>query len=246
MIPNAQPQDSGLYVCTIRSTDGFSGEATTRIQIISNYNVPTVRIEPDRQTVSQGGEAEVRCIASGTPYPSISWSMVNGQLGRGVTIDGDVLKIRNAQVTDRGMYVCDAQNSGGSARAVTVIEVERREAPSVKMYPEATQSIQPGNTALFQCHLTGGIPMPEITWTRADGRPLTPNTEVKPGGIITFNQVTGTEEGSYICTARNEAGEVKSTAILEILSLPTISITPSQNPYQVTYSIMHKMFILHQ
>ena len=51
---------------------------------------------------------------------------VNEDFGRGVRVDGSVLRIENAQVTDRGMYVCDATSSGGSARAVTVIEVERK------------------------------------------------------------------------------------------------------------------------
>ncbi|KAF2367998.1 Laminin G domain [Trinorchestia longiramus] len=233
VIPNAQPEDSGLYLCRIETSEGYSGEATSRIQILRTYNVPTVRIEPDRQTVNQGSTAEVRCIASGSPQPTISWSKVNSQFGRGVSVDGDVLRINVAEISDRGMYVCDARNSGGSARAVTVIEVERREPPSVKMYPEAQQSLQPGNTALFQCHLTGGIPMPEITWTRSDGRPMTPNTEIKPGGIITFNQVTGNEKGTYICTARNDAGEVRSTAVLDVVALPSISIQPSLSPYQV-------------
>ena len=50
---------------------------------------------------------------------------VNSEFGRGVAVDGDVLRITGAVVSDRGMYVCDARNSGGSARAVTVIEVER-------------------------------------------------------------------------------------------------------------------------
>jgi hypothetical protein len=53
------------------------------------------------------------------------------------------------------------------------------------MYPDTRQTLQPGNTALFQCHLTGGIPMPEVTWARADGRPLASNIEILPGGIIT-------------------------------------------------------------
>ena len=220
-------------MCRITTTDGYEGEASTRVDIVRTYSIPTVRIEPDRQTVNQGSSAEVRCIAYGDPAPMITWSKVNEEFSSRISVDGDTLKIDNAQIYDRGMYVCDATSAGGSARAGTVIEVERLEAPIVKMYPETTQSVQRGGSALFQCHLTGGIPSPEITWARADGRPLTPNTETKPGGIIMFDDVTGAEAGSYMCTAINTAGEVKSTAILSIYSPPVITITPNESPIEV-------------
>ena len=39
-------------------------------------SVPVVRIEPDRQVIPQGGDTEVRCIATGLPTPTISWTKV--------------------------------------------------------------------------------------------------------------------------------------------------------------------------
>jgi hypothetical protein len=39
---------------------------------------------------------------------------------------GPVLRIINALVRDRGVYICTAENSGGSSVASAVVEVERK------------------------------------------------------------------------------------------------------------------------
>ena len=52
------------------------------------------------------------------------------------------------------------------------------------MYPEARQVIQLGYSAMFQCHLTGGIPTPTVSWARADGRPLSSNAVTLNGGVL--------------------------------------------------------------
>lgn len=52
---------------------------------------------------------------------------------------------------------------------------------------------------------------------RAGGKPFTSTTEVMDGnGVIMFKQVTGEEQGSYICTATNAVGTVSLTISLRI------------------------------
>ncbi|XP_042860326.1 basement membrane-specific heparan sulfate proteoglycan core protein-like isoform X47 [Penaeus japonicus] len=233
-IPNARSADSGIYVCRISDErSSFYEESSTRITISETWNMPTVQIQPDRQTVNQGNEAELTCIVSGAPPPQIKWSKVNDEFGVGVRVEGKVLRITNAVVSDRGMYVCTAENAGGTAQAAAIVEVERREPPTVQIYPQVKQTIVAGASALFQCHLTGGIPTPTVRWARTDGRPLSLNTETLNGGVLRFNQVQGDEEGSYTCTAENDAGRVTAVASLEIQSLPVITIRPGPSPYTV-------------
>ena len=50
---------------------------------------------------------------------------VHSEMGSAVSVDGPVLRLTNARVGDRGMYVCDATNVAGQARAATIIDVER-------------------------------------------------------------------------------------------------------------------------
>ncbi|XP_047486487.1 basement membrane-specific heparan sulfate proteoglycan core protein-like isoform X27 [Penaeus chinensis] len=233
-IPNARAVDSGIYVCRISDErSSFFEESSTRVTISETWNMPTVQIQPDRQTVNQGSEAELTCIVTGSPPPEIKWSKVNDEFGVGVRVEGNVLRIISAVVSDRGMYVCTAENAGGTAQAAAIVEVERREPPTVQIYPQVKQTIVAGASALFQCHLTGGIPTPTVRWARTDGRPLSLNTETLNGGVLRFNQVQGDEEGSYTCTAENDAGKVTAVAMLEIQSLPVITIRPGPSPYML-------------
>lgn len=41
---------------------------------------PTARVEPETQTVAQGTTGTLRCIVTGSPRPTITWSRVPGTL----------------------------------------------------------------------------------------------------------------------------------------------------------------------
>ena len=88
--------------------------------------MPAVRIEPDRQVIDQGTSAELRCIATGVPRPVVTWTKVGDELSRSVRIEGNVLRIENAVINDRGMYVCTAVNEVGKARDAAIVEVESK------------------------------------------------------------------------------------------------------------------------
>lgn len=51
---------------------------------------------------------------------------MNDEFGVGVRVEGNVLRIISAVVSDRGMYVCTAENAGGTAQAAAIVEVERK------------------------------------------------------------------------------------------------------------------------
>ena len=52
---------------------------------------------------------------------------------------------------------------------------------------------------------------------RGNNEEFSGSTEVNENnGVLRFNQVTGEEQGQYICTATNEVGSITATATLEI------------------------------
>lgn len=61
-----------------------------------------------------------------------------------------------------------------------------REVPAIELYPEATQTVIRGGSALFQCRVTAGIPTPTVEWIRADGSPFTSSTEIVNSGVIRY------------------------------------------------------------
>ncbi len=111
---------------------------------------------------------------------------------------GNKLVFNDVRVEDRGVYVCTVETASGSSRASAILEVERREAPKIEIYPSETQTAIKGGSVLFQCRVMAGIPNPEVTWSRADGRSLGPNIEVlSGGGVMRMTEVTEGNEGSY-------------------------------------------------
>jgi hypothetical protein len=53
-IPSASPSDSGIYICTVTTVSGYVQQSQARVTVLAYRGPPTVRIEPDRQTISQG------------------------------------------------------------------------------------------------------------------------------------------------------------------------------------------------
>lgn len=50
---------------------------------------------------------------------------------------------------------------------------------------------------------------------------------------IRFNKVNGAEAGQYVCTAQNEVGTTTGVAVLNIQSIPVVTITPQGSPIRV-------------
>ena len=50
---------------------------------------------------------------------------MNEEMGPGVTVEGNILRVTNAAVSDRGMYICTSTNQAGTAQAAAILEVER-------------------------------------------------------------------------------------------------------------------------
>ena len=72
--------------------------------------------------------------------------------------------------------------------------MERREAPRVEIYPEPAQRVSTGQSVLFQCRVTAGIPNPVVRWTRPGGRSqFKSNVEIMDGGVIRYARSTEDE-----------------------------------------------------
>ncbi|XP_050052982.1 basement membrane-specific heparan sulfate proteoglycan core protein-like isoform X1 [Aphis gossypii] len=224
-----KPSNSGTYVCSAISyrSGAIESEVEVPVNIVQRRNPPSLRIEPDRQIVPQGTLAELRCLSTTDPNLQVQWFKINENLTPNVQISGSLLRIPSAQVKDRGIYVCKATNEGGTAQASSIIDVERREAPTIELYPSARQVVTLGGSVLFQCRVTGGIPTPNIKWTRRNGESLPRQVEEIPPGVIKITGMEASSAGEYVCEARNNAGMTSAIAILEVQSLPVIKLRPS-------------------
>ncbi|XP_053595057.1 basement membrane-specific heparan sulfate proteoglycan core protein isoform X11 [Microplitis demolitor] len=227
-IDNPEPKDSGIYVCIATSYQGTQTSTSAQVSIHSKKTRPKARVEPERQTVSQGTIAEVKChIDDRDPSLKVTWVKYGEPLGANAQQYGNTLKIVRAQVSDRGVYICRATNGLDTFEASAMIEVEPREIPVLELYPRNVQTVVVGGSADMQCRVIAGYPVPEIRWSRQDNRPLGRNVEQLSGGLLRFTNITVNDDGMYVCTASNQVGSTSATARIEVQSPPVITITPS-------------------
>lgn len=125
-ITNPTPNDSGIYVCMATSSRGIETSTSARIVIGPRREQPVVKVKPERQEVSQGTVAEVQCITSGQPGLQVKWNKYTETMSSRVQQVGDTLRIVNAQISDRGVYICRVTDPTGSYEASAIIEVERK------------------------------------------------------------------------------------------------------------------------
>ncbi|XP_065222037.1 basement membrane-specific heparan sulfate proteoglycan core protein isoform X4 [Planococcus citri] len=234
-INSASQQDSGVYVCSAISEQ--TGIILSRIEV--NVNVAPSRrpalltIEPERQTVAQGTLAKISCIVGNDPNARVTWRKANENLPAYFQQVGNELQIPQVDVKDRGVYVCELNYGDGNILQVhSILEVQRREAPAVEIYPKDRQTVFIGGTALIQCRVSRGEPSPTLTWSRTNNQQLSSHVETLDGGVLRFSRITEEDEGQYICTASNLVGSVTSVATLELISPPIITLNP-RGPYIV-------------
>lgn len=129
-IKNARAEDSGRYICTssIPSATPTTEAADVFVEPSDSGHRQSPHIKPlnELYTVVQGQDFSLVCEASGNPYPAVTWTKVHdNSLGSNVQQNGNILRILNAQVDNRGVYLCVANSDGVSTEQSTIIEVER-------------------------------------------------------------------------------------------------------------------------
>ncbi|KAJ6634940.1 Basement membrane-specific heparan sulfate proteoglycan core protein, partial [Pseudolycoriella hygida] len=234
IIREATVEDSGRYICTSYSPYGSSSSQTADVSIGTRSEPPQIKRFEDVYNIIQGRDFSLECKASGSPYPTVKWDRVHEPLEPNMNVNGNILRIMNAQPSNRGVYTCTAESNGVIVEESAIIDVEPREAPLLELYPPEPQTIRVGEQTMLSCRTIAGIPTPSITWIRRDGRPLSQRIVEDYPGAITFREVTLEEEGEYECQAENIAGKVSATVALHVQQSPIITLEPNVTELTIT------------
>ncbi|XP_056139886.1 immunoglobulin superfamily member 10 [Lampris incognitus] len=185
-------------------------------------------------TVLSNSDAYLPCEAVGNPLPTISWRRFSSSTGSTITIKGKMgkfevfnngtLSIKNANIKDRGQYVCLAENDKGSDKLLVTLSVVAY--PSRILEPKMREiKSHVGNTVEMKCKAEGR-PTPLITWILANRTQVRGHKQdkgrvsVNTEGTLIIGQVTISDRGHYKCIASNPAGADTATVRLQVVAAP--------------------------
>nr|CAD7426583.1 unnamed protein product [Timema monikensis] len=191
-------------------------------------------------TAEEGSQATLRCIATGSPTPSISWRKdrltITGSNGRTkILLDGS-LQIIGLQRSDAGVYICFADNGVGqpSYKEITLDITEPTSRPAEVIGEDSTYVVVAlGAPTVLQCYAIGW-PRPSVTWWRGD-RMLPFSSELfeqRRDYSLLIHSVTLRNLGPYTCQAYNGLGRAASWTV----TVQAVGPVYSENPEDVEYT----------
>ncbi|KAI8430580.1 hypothetical protein MSG28_000802 [Choristoneura fumiferana] len=226
----ARLENQGVYVCQTTSEQAASVPILVTVVPLSTPapgEAPSISVSVDSLKIPTGGSGTIDCNPQGYPQPYIKWSKHNNNFGPGTSQRGNTLIISNAQDEDGGYYMCTGSVDGTVvANTYVMVEIETRIPPKVEIWPQGELAVTLGGQFEFHCRVLAGVPPPEILWSRSRERSLSRSTHLQPQAVLKFERIEVNDEGEYICTATNVAGQASANATLKVRSVPEITLTP--------------------
>ncbi|ESO04842.1 hypothetical protein HELRODRAFT_78348, partial [Helobdella robusta] len=188
------------------------------------------------QQVKEGTKVVLSVKFSGEPAPQIKWLRNDGQIipssSFKIVVDHgySALEIKEFFPEDAGLYTVVARNLGGETRTSCHLDIEGlslssgipgSQVPCKPKFVDFLQNkdVQEGSRAHFKFHVSGK-PVPEITWYKngVEVRPDKNHDIIKKEALVQLiiRHATQEDTGRYVCVAKNEGGQVQSSAQLNV------------------------------
>ncbi|XP_043342030.1 hemicentin-1 isoform X3 [Cervus canadensis] len=225
-IHETQDLDAGDYTCVAVND---AGRATGRVTL--DVGSPPVFIqEPTDVSMEIGSNVTLPCYVQGYPEPKIKWRRLDNMpiFSRPFSVSsisqlrtGDLF-ISNLWASDKGTYICEAENQFGKIQSQTTVTVTGLVAPLIGISPPVTSVIE-GQQLTLPCALLAGNPIPERRWTKNSAMLVqNPYITVRSDGSLHIERVRLQDGGEYTCVASNVAGTTNKTTAVDVHVLPTI------------------------
>uniref|UniRef100_A0A3B4AIP4 Ig-like domain-containing protein n=1 Tax=Periophthalmus magnuspinnatus TaxID=409849 RepID=A0A3B4AIP4_9GOBI len=171
---------------------------------------------------------QVDCVASGLPDPEVSWSLPDGTLvnnalqsddsgtrqRRYIIFTNGTLLLHQIDKKDEGDYTCTAKNKLGTDERKVSVKVGPN-APQIKSKSQSLVVVRLGDSAKLSCEAIAE-PAPRIMWISPRNPALSDKYEILNNGMLVIKKVGLSDEGKYVCVARNSAGDDTKNVKVEI------------------------------
>ncbi|KAF5916712.1 hypothetical protein HPG69_005507 [Diceros bicornis minor] len=212
----AQPDDTGQYTCMAANVAG-SRSTNTKLTV---HAPPRIQSTEVHYTVNENSQAVLACLADGIPTPAIHWKKDNvllaNLLGKYTVEPYGELILENVVPEDSGTYTCVANNAAGEDTHTVSL--------TVMVLPTFTElpgdvSLNKGEQLRLNCKATG-IPLPKLTWTFNNNIIPAHFDSVNGHSELVIERVSKEDSGTYVCTAENSVGFVKSIGFVYVKEPP--------------------------
>ncbi|CAG0921774.1 unnamed protein product [Notodromas monacha] len=240
-------RDRGMYECSAENAGGVAkGYGLLEVE---RREAPVIEMNPAAtQNTIDGASVLFQCrVTAGIPTPRIIWKRADGSPlpTNSEVLQGGVLRFNQVQGPEQGQYLCTAENVAGSTSAIATLNIQGR--PVVEILNDKPLMTAEGSRVALLCRASGNPP-PTVSWRRYDGGPL--YSQGSAGGApqsaqYMIERVTREDEGVYVCSARNQAGEAEDrlNLIVERAQRPELPNMPPYRPEE-TLRIDQPVFVV--
>ncbi|XP_068733582.1 fibroblast growth factor receptor 4-like [Montipora capricornis] len=204
-----------VYKCMVNNSVGTAMSSTVSV----NVNVSSFITPISTEVITEGGNLNLSCPATGIPPPTVFWTKTSN----GERTNGTELVIRNISRNEAGEYRCEATNPCGNASESATIDVQYP--PDGIQLHVGEEEVCNGTTISFNCSAETANPM------KLDYQLYENNTMIGVSSSTgVWNKPSWTVGGVFVykCMVNNSVGTAMSSTVSVNVNVPSF-ITPISN-----------------
>ncbi|XP_046590368.1 neurotrimin-like isoform X1 [Neodiprion virginianus] len=235
-IRDTRETDRGWYMCQV-NTDPMSSN-TGFLDVVVPPDILDYPTSTD-MVVREGSNVTLRCAATGTPTPSVTWRREDGNpiiefsTQEATSTEGPELEIVRVSRRHMGPYLCIASNGVPptvSKRIVLIVHF-----PPKVWVGKQLEGVYEGQTVTLACR-SEAFPRPITYWTRPTNEIIINDDNFKIASSstgyesvieLTIRAVQLQDLGTFKCVAKNALGETEDTIKLNRIAAPSTTHRPN-------------------